>query len=94
MATNIQRMQAVGDALINGVATASQLSRLGEALAKNGSVHSEYVAAATNGEKAAIAVRELRKMLIGVIKNVEAESAIQNAASSTHSAVDAQFQDS
>lgn len=90
MATNLQRMQAIANALINGTATPAQLGRLGEALAKHGSAYAEYVAA-DNAGKAGIALREMRRLLLGVIKAAETSEAVQQAASDAGAAVDADF---
>lgn len=50
MATYVQRIQVIGDALINGRATPTQLQRLGEALAMHGSAHAEYLASNNAGK--------------------------------------------
>lgn len=93
MATYVQRIQAIGDALINGSATPTQLQRIGEALAMHGSAHAEYLAA-TNAGKAEIAVRELRKTLLAIIKNAESAEAVRSAMLGSSSAVDTDFTES
>lgn len=90
MATASERVTAIANALVNGTATADQKARLGEALAIHGAAHAEYVAA-TNAGKAEIGIRELRRLMLSVIKSAEAAEAIQQARADATGAVDADF---
>lgn len=91
MATFVQRWQSIGDALLNAVASVSQLNRLAEAVCYSQSRLAEYRAAGTNALKSEIAMQCLRAVLLGLIKNFEGETAISAARASTTTTVDTDF---
>lgn len=90
MATYIERAQAIGNALINGVATPTQINRLGGALATAAARESEY-AAATNSQKAQFLVEELRRRLLSLIKTVEADTSVRDAQAAVEEDVETGF---
>lgn len=77
MATNLQRSQAICDALINGVATVNQMNRLARAL--SGLSEADYNAL-TNAEKAAIIPTATRAWALGKIYAYDAHAAQQAVA--------------
>lgn len=90
MATNAERAQAIGNALLNATATPSQLNRLGEALASAAARLSEYNEG-TNSEKAGILVEELRRRLIALIRMYEEQTAVDEARTTVQTAVETGF---
>lgn len=81
MVTEIQRVQAICDGLINQTATASQITRLGTALATQSDKLAEYQSG-TNTQKARIFLDCLRDFCSNTIKATRAASAAQAAADS------------
>lgn len=90
MATYVQRAQAIGNALVNGTATPAQIDRLGRALANGAARLAEYDAA-TNAQKAGFLVAEVRRHILGVIKQFEAEDAVRAATTVANTTTDADF---
>lgn len=90
MATNAQRAQAYADALLNRTATAAEVDRLGQALARNAGRGAEYQAA-TAGAKAAILIACARANDIAIVKSTEAQAAAQTAANNAVLTTDADF---
>jgi hypothetical protein len=90
MATNAQRIQSIGDALLNKTATAAQLDHLGRALASAANEDATY-AAMTQGEKAAYAVAHVRALLVGLVKRYDAITATATAAASSAATIDTEF---
>lgn len=74
MATNMQRIQAIGDALVNGTATAQQLDAFGEALY---GVSPAAWAELTNQEKLEVTIKKLRQFANYTIKQYKDEVARQ-----------------
>lgn len=72
MATFVQRMQAIGDALVNGVATPTQLNELGEALYN---ISPEAWAELTNAQKAEETVKRLRRFANNAMRQYKDELA-------------------
>ncbi|GAB3744759.1 hypothetical protein [Lysobacter olei] len=70
MATKTQRIKAVADALLNTTATNAKIDRLGRALAARMGRIEEYEAADAAG-KASIAVEELRRHLVGMVREYD-----------------------
>lgn len=90
MSTYIQRGQAIGNALINGVATTAQLDRLGRALAyKNGQL--EAYMAGDNDAKAEVYVTAFRKFCVDALMEYEAQAAMQAALSATTTTISTDF---
>lgn len=81
MATYAQRAQAIGDALINGVATAQQIDRLGVAFARQ-SGNADHYAGLTNAGKAEFLVKAVRSHLIAIVTSADVNHAAQTASSS------------
>jgi hypothetical protein len=90
MATYLQRGQAIGDALINGTATASQLNRLGKALSYREARLSEYEAG-TNAQKAEIYVTAFRQFCLQVLREYEGHEAVDAARAAAEGAVETDF---
>lgn len=81
MATYVQRAQAIGDALINGTATPTQIDRLGVAFARQ-SGNAAHYASLTSAAKAEFLVKAVRANLIAVVTSADVNHAAQAAASS------------
>lgn len=79
MATEIQRVQAICDGLINQAATAAQITRLGTALATQSDRLVEYQSG-TNQQKARIFLDAIRDFCNNTVKATRAASAAQAAA--------------
>lgn len=79
MATDLQRVQAICDGLVNQVATQAQIGRLGAAMATQAGRLAEYQAA-SNAGKSRIFLDVLRAFCLNTIKSTEAASAAQAAA--------------
>lgn len=77
MATNLQRSQAICDAIINGVATVDQMNRLARAC--SGLSEAEYNAL-TNAQKAAIIPLACRTWALGKIHAYDLHAAQQATA--------------
>lgn len=90
MATPEQRAQAIADALLNKVATASQINRLGAALSRQ---DGDYVAynAASGTVKAQMLVAKVRAYLLNVVKSTDGQIAVTTALSNASSAVESEF---
>lgn len=91
MATFVQRWQSVGDALLNTVASVTQLGRLATAVCFHQGRLADYIAAPTNAAKAEVAVQCLRSLLLAVVKNYESEAAVMSARQSAAVTVDTDF---
>lgn len=72
MATNLERIQAIGDAIVNGTATTQQLDTFGEALY---GVSPEAWAALSNAEKLAVTIQKVRQWANYTIKQYKDEQA-------------------
>lgn len=90
MATDIQRAQAIADALYNATATQQQLARVGGALAAQVG-HKAAYDAGDNSAKATIAVNAFRAIVVNAIKDSEARTASQAAANAAVAAVSVEF---
>jgi hypothetical protein len=90
MATNAQRVQAIGDALINGTATQAQLSRLGRALAYSEARLAEFDAA-TPAQQAGILLACLLTQCKARLKDLESQEAVASAKATAAAQVDADF---
>lgn len=90
MATNPQRLQAIGDALLNKVATQNQLDHLGLALAYENGTLGEYQAA-NAGARAGLALAMIRAHLINPVRAYDAATASQAAAITAANAVNTEF---
>lgn len=90
MATYIQRGQAIGNALINGVATLQQLDRLGQALAQRDMRLQEYLAG-DEATKAEVYVTAFRHFCLEVVKEYEGLQAVSEARVAAATAVDVDF---
>lgn len=90
MATPEQRAQALADAILNKVATASQVNRLGAALARQDGDYATYSAASAT-VKAQMLVTKVRAYLLNVVKSTDGQIAATTALSSASSAVEAEF---
>lgn len=86
MPTKTQRIKAVADALLNTTATNAQINKLGQALAARMGRLDEYTAADAAG-KASIAIEELRRHLLGMIREYDALVAARAA----ETAADSEF---
>lgn len=93
MATNIQRWQSIGDALLNRTATAAQLTRLGLAIAKQGPDIAAYNAMSSS-EKAGYVLAYLRRHLLNLVKESEAATAVAAARDAAASGVNTDFAES
>lgn len=92
MATNIQRWQAICDALLNKTSTQAQSSRLARALCEQyGSVFAYDEA--NNDVKARLALDMLRKLAINCVKSTESTQAASLAALSATANTDIDFQE-
>lgn len=74
MATGAQRFQSIGDALVNGVATQQQLTRLGTGIAISAG-QIDYYNTLTNAQKADFAVKYIRTYLLGLVKSGDQSTA-------------------
>lgn len=92
MATYVQRAQAIGDALVNGIATPTQINRLGLALAQHGGMVTEYNTL-TQLQKAEFFVTRMRALTIGLVKHYDEFTAAANAINAATAAVDLEFKD-
>lgn len=92
MATFVQRAQAIGDALLNGPATASQINRLGQALAYQSGMLGEYNSM-TQAQKAEFFIDRIRALCIGLVKRYDEYMAAQAAMASAVAAVDVEFKE-
>lgn len=92
MATYVQRAQAIGDALVNGIATPTQINRLGLALAQHGGMVTEYNTL-TQLQKAEFFVTRMRALTIGLVKHYDEFTAAASAISTANAAVDLEFKD-
>lgn len=90
MATFAQRAQAIGDALLNGTATASQINHLGQALAHQCGMLGEYNNM-TQAQRAEFFVSRMRVLCIGLVKRYDEYIAAQTAMASAVAAVDVEF---
>jgi hypothetical protein len=90
MATHVQRVQTICDALINNIATSAQINHLGRDLAFQAGVLSEYNAM-TNTQKAEFFIQRIRKILIQLVKHYDEYVAAQTAVSNVGASVDAEF---
>lgn len=90
MATNIQRGQAIGNALINGTATLAQLDRLGRALAYREAQLQTYENSDNDG-KASIFIEAFRSFCIRALKDYESLAAEQAAKEAAASKVETDF---
>lgn len=91
MATPIQRAVAISNNLINGVATATQIDRVGKALAWRYGRLAEYEAG-DNTIKSQIYMDCILRSCIETMKDFEAKQAIQNAGEVARLQVEADFQ--
>ena len=82
MATQVQRAQAICDALLNAPATPAQIDRLGRALATAEARLAEYEPA-TAAQKAAFVVAHFRNYALSAVRGVEQGSAVNTAIAST-----------
>jgi hypothetical protein len=89
MATNAARIQSLFDAVLNKVASATQIDRFGQALAYSNQ-ESEAYDAMTQGAKAAYVLEGIRRWMVATVKKMDAEKAeiAQRAAAAT---VDTEF---
>ena len=90
MATYIQRGQNIGNALINGVATLTQLDRLGKALAYQSTQLDAYLAG-DNNVKAEIYVTAFRQFCLNALKEYEGSAAEAAAVAATAATVETDF---
>lgn len=89
MATPVQRLQAVGDALLNKVATTAQLTRIGDVI---GPMHyGPGYAALTTAQKASVVLDYLRLHVTQLIKEADAAAAKAAADTNANTAVEAEF---
>lgn len=82
MPTKTQRLKAVADALLNTTATTAQIGKLGQALAARMGRLDEYTTA-DNAGKASIAIEELRRHLLGMIREHDSRIAATAAETTT-----------
>lgn len=87
MPTEIQRVQAICNAIVNGTATQAQMDRLGQAAAISLGRLSEYQAG-TNTQKARITLDWIRADCINTIKSTEASAAATAAANAAAASAD------
>lgn len=90
MATFAQRYQAIGDAIVNKVATTLQLDHLGRALAWRAGMLTEYEELGLGG-KAQFAVEQIRRLLIQIVKHYDEYEAAETARAAAVTAVDNEF---
>lgn len=90
MATYAQRAQAIGDALVNGTATAGQIDSLGQALAWESGQLGEYTAM-TQGQKAEFLVNRFVSRTIGLVKTYRQNTASAAAIATATQSVDTEF---
>lgn len=88
MATRAQRIQAIGDAIINGTATTVQLTRLADAFIRN---RLQDPASFTPGQKAEFALAVFRDFALAEVKRAEGEIAADGARADVRADVDADF---
>lgn len=87
MATNLQRVQAYCDALLNAAASPAQIDRLGIAFATDAARLGEYQAA-TQAQKLRIFLDCARSFHINLLMRTEAASASQTAANAAAAAAE------
>jgi len=90
MATFPQRAQAIGDALVNGVATQGQIDSLGQALAWQTGMLVEY-SSMTAGQKAEFFVTRMVEINKGYVKTFRQNTASAAAIATASQSVDAEF---
>lgn len=83
MATNIQRAQAICDAIMNTSVASSQLLRLGEAFARQAGRMDEWNTA-TNDQRAGFLVGEVRAFCVNTV--IAAESSVASNAAAKEAA--------
>lgn len=91
MAEPIQRAVSISNALINGVATADQIRRVGRGLANRYRRLAEYDGADDTG-KAQIFCDSILKMCLEATQDLEAKTAVANAGDMARLQVNADFQ--
>lgn len=79
MATNIQRAQAICDAIMNKTVTTAQMMRLGSALAQQAGRSAEFDSA-TNDQKARFLVAQVRAFCVNTVIAAESSTAANAAA--------------
>lgn len=92
MATNPQRVQSIGDALLNKTATQAQLDHLGRALAYENGTFADYQAATAAG-KYDLTIAAIRAHLINPVRAYDAATAAQTASASADAAVIVEFKE-
>lgn len=90
MATPVQRVQAICDAIINATATPEQIDHLGRSIASASGTLPAYLAM-TGGQRAAFIVQHVRQYLVGIVRHQESQVAAATAATQAASGVDAAF---
>lgn len=88
MATKAQRIQSIGDAIINGTATTVQLTRMADAFIKN---RLQDPSGFTPGQKAEFALAVFRDFALSEVKRAEGDIAADGARSDVRTDVDAGF---
>lgn len=92
MATNVQRWQAICDALLNKTSTPAQSNRLAKALCEQDGSGIAYEEG-TNDVKAGMAMERIRKFAINSVKSTEATTAASLAALNAVANIDSDFQE-
>lgn len=92
MATNVQRWQAICDALLNKTATAGQADRLAKSLCEQDGMGAQYTAG-TNEVKAGLALARIRNYAINTVKSTEASAAASVAAIAATATTDNDFRE-
>lgn len=90
MATAAQRSQSIGDALLNRPATPAQINHLGQALAHQCGMLSEYNNM-TQAQRAEFFMNRMRALSVGLVKQYDEYVAAQTARAAATTAVDAEF---
>lgn len=91
MATPVQRIVAVSNALVNGVATADQIRRVGRGVAFRTGRLAEYDAG-DNTVQATIFLEGITKDILSAVQDLESRTAVQDAAELARLKVNADFQ--
>ncbi|MDQ3273746.1 MAG: hypothetical protein M3Q39_01620 [Actinomycetota bacterium] len=91
MATDEQRVQAIGDALINGVASPQLLNRMGQGLARIPSVPGVDYDALTPAQKRKFILKQLHQIITSHVKQHDAMVVARAAPVADPSVVDSEF---
>lgn len=90
MATNLQRWNAICDALVNGAATDAQKLRLGRAVAARYGLIGQFDSG-TDAQKLELSVQGIRRMALNLVRDFEGSEAAEAAHAAAANQADDDF---